>query len=228
MKATRALKEERKSVQAAIAKAEEGTAAEIVCALSTESGRYDRAEALAGLTFAIIGLGVAHVMYDFAGGEAGDWTLRALSLGWQVLAVVLGFVVGQLAASFVHAIRGLFVSEREMSEEVRRAAWHVFGAASLRGTVGKNGVLVYVSLFERRVVVLADEAGLDALGTETIEAMRDAALEQLRAKEVAKAFTGAVALAGPRLAKVLPARRDGNPNELEDHVLVFHPRPDLA
>lgn len=221
-------KEDLDSVAAAIAKAEKGTSAEIVCALSTESGRYDRAEGLAGLTCAIVGLGIAHVAHDFSGGAAGDWTVRALSLGWQVFAVVLGFLAGQFAAGRFQLIRSPFVSEREMGEEVRRAAWHVFGAASLRGTVGKNGVLVYVSLFEHRVVVLADEAGFKALGAETIEMMRDKALEHLRRKEVEKAFTAAVSVAGTRLAKTLPTRRDCHANELEDHVLTFHPRPDFG
>ena len=88
-------------------------------------------------------------------------------------------------------------------------------------------MLVYVSLLEHRVVVLADESGFKALGEETIASMRDQALEHLRTKEVGEAFVAAVSVAGKRLAKTLPISRDGNPNELEDHGLTFHPRPDF-
>lgn len=229
MNAKRKLKKpDREEIAAAIAEAEKSTSAEIVCAVATESGRYDRAEAIAGLLFSVLALGGAHLGHDFFGGSPGDWDREPLGFGWQVLAVVAGFVLGHLVASFIHPLRRVFVSEKEIDAEVGRAAWQVFGAASIRGTTGASGLLIYASLFEHRVLILADQAAFEALGQERIDTLRDTAVESLKSGRIDAALRETVSAAGTFLAETLPATREHNPNELADHVLVFHPRPDLV
>jgi len=122
-------------IESAIAEAERRSSAEIVCAVSTESGRYDRAEAIAGLIGSLVGLGIAHFAHEELGTAPGEWAAGPLALGWQALAVAVGFVVGHVAASYGHGLRRLFTSRREKEAEVWRAAWHVFGTAAIRGTV---------------------------------------------------------------------------------------------
>jgi uncharacterized membrane protein len=47
-------------------------------------------------------------------------------------------------------------------EEVDRAATYVFATSGMTATSGGTGVLIYVSLFERRVVVLAEALPADS------------------------------------------------------------------
>lgn len=216
-------KRERKALEEAVASAEQRTAAEFVCAVATESGRYDRAESLVGLAFALLGLAV--VQLGFTWTPSDSWIdTRAVPLAAQAAAVVVGFVLGTLVASFFHALRRLFVSTSELEAEVERAASHVFAQARLSSTRQRGGVLVYVSVFERRVVVLADTGAARVLGGDGIDALRNLATERLTRNKRLEAFSDTVGAAAERLAPALPAEAI-NPDELPDALVIFHPRP---
>ena len=216
----------RQQITDAIAEVEKKTTAEIVCAVATESGRYDRAESLIGLFCALASLCAAHGVHAGWMRSAGEWSAApGLHLGFQVLAVVAGFILGSVLASYAHGFRRLVVSQRESDEEVDRAASHVFSQASLGSTSKGTGLLIYVSLFEHRVVILADDQVREALTDQQIEALRDTAVAGLKKHEFTDTFVQTVQQAGELLAETLPADRDLNPDELPNHVLTFHPRP---
>ena len=212
------------AIQAAVAAAEERTSAEIVCALATESGRYDRAESLAGLAFALFTLAVANAVALGVNAE-GSWSdPRALPFPWQCLCVAGGFLAGSVAASYLHPLRWLFTTRREMEAEARRAAHFLFAARGLQRTAGRGGLLIFVSLFERRVLILADDGILTPLGQPFLDRLRDAAVAELRAGRRAETFTLPLDIALPELERHLP-RQPGDKNELPNQLLVLHPRP---
>ena len=216
--------EGRLKVREAIAGAEEKTSAEIVCALATESGRYDRGESLAGLFVGVVAVLLAHAARLYLQPEGSWGELPALDPLWQVLIVSGGFLVGILLAGFFPRLRGLFVLDRE-EEEVARSAAFVFATAGMATTAGRTGLLVYISLRERRLVVLADETALGVLGAEGLEELKDNAAKLLAEGKFTDAFVKVVEDAGAKLAESLPASREVNPDELDNHVLFFHPRP---
>ena len=110
-------------------------------------------------------------------------------------------------------------------EEVDRAATYVFATSGMTATSGGTGVLIYVSLFERRVVVLADHQALSVLGESGIEALRDTAVSHLKQGGLVDSFVETINQAATGLAEALPADSEENPDELSNRVLQFHPRP---
>jgi putative membrane protein len=220
--------DEVRQIEAAVADAESGTSGEIVCAVATESARYDRAESIVGLITSLVALGAAHLLHGALVTGPDSWSVAGLGIGWQALAVVLGFVGGSILASYVHPLRHLFVATREVDDEVHQAAWHVFGTAAIRGTVRGTGLLVYISLCERRVVILADQQAAEALGENQITALRDEAVERLRTATIAEACIATITAAGTALAEKVPADDTDEENELANHLLLFHPRPGSA
>ena len=225
--------EVRERVAEAVKSAEGRTAAEIVCAAATESGRYDRAEGICGLlgAVALLALTNFYSVSDFSSAVAsGDgvsqgWAAPAsLGLFEQMLAICLGYVAGNLLASYVHPLRRLLVSEREMDEEVARSASRVFLTQRMSATRGAGGVLVFVSLFERRVLVLADDGVMEHDGQALVEATRDRAQDALRSREYGDAFVAAVDEVAGRLEQALPIVSDDT-DELPNELRVFHPRP---
>ena len=76
-----------------------------------------------------------------------------------------------------------------------------------------------------RLVGLADETTLGAVGAEGLDELKDNAAELLAEGRFADAFVKVVEDAGAKLAESLPASREINPDELDNHVLFFHPRP---
>ena len=211
--------EQRAQVAKVVADAEARTAAEFVCVVATESGRYDRAEDLVGLTFGLCGLWAATTL----GVTEPGWG-QAAPLGWQALGVVAGYVVGTVAASHLHVLRKPWVSRKEQSAEVSRAAGALFRERRLTSTRQRAGIMIYVSLFEQQVRVLADEGAYAVLKQEGVDEMRDLTLEGLRARDVTKAFTLPIEAAVDALAEGLPRQPD-DANEHPDAVLCLHPRP---
>ena len=217
--------EEKQTIEQAIGAAEEKTSAELVCAIATESGRYDRAEAMVGLIGALLMLAVGYLIFLCLQSDGGSWgETRPLPFGWQCLCVVVGFVLGNVAASFCHPLRRPLVSRDEMDEETLRAAQYVFGFEGLTRTRGRGGLLIYVSLHEHRVIVLADEGLKKAMGQAFLDKMRDHAVNHLRAGERVETFTETIETALGELEQALPRRPDDK-DELPDHLLLIHPRP---
>jgi putative membrane protein len=208
----------------AITEAERHTGAEILVAVATESGRYDRAESICGLFCALIALGALHVGVQVTA-EPGSWGQVTADIAWQSLAVVLGFVAGSVLASYVHPVRRLFVSRKEMNEEASRGANLVFMANDLHSTTHRAGILIYLSLFERRVIVLPDAALLGVVGMDLAEEVCATVREHLRAGRREEALVSAVKIIGERLAEKFPEQRDNADNEIPNHLILIHPRP---
>lgn len=214
---------ERQQIGQALQKAESGTTGEIVCAVASESGRYDRAEALIGFAFGLILLGLLHAWNK--GGSGSFGAAQPLSLGWEVGVLCAGFLAGNVLSSWFPTLRTPLVPRREMEEETVRAAWSVFSSRKLASTVQRGGLLIYFSLFERRVVVLADQGALEALGQPGVEQVRDAAISALRQGKPLQAMLDCVGRAGQLLAEKLPCSQGGGDNELADELVILHPRP---
>ena len=85
-------------------------------------------------------------------------------------------------------------------------------------------MLLYVSLFERRVVVLADQGAFAVLGQEGVDALRDQAIAKLVAGDRVGTFVSAIESVAERLAEALPCEAN-DADELSNELLVYHPRP---
>lgn len=206
-----------KEVSQAIAAAEKRTSAEIVCAVATESGRYDRAEGIIGLVVALIALSLTEVLY-----QSDAWEPLAVPALYQGLALVAGYLVGNWLGSAFPGLRSPLVGLREKLEETARAASYVFSSQRCSHTEKAGGVLIYLSLFERRVVVLADRGA--SLEEAELERLRDLALTHLKQGKRLEALTATIAAAAELLGQKLPFQ-ENDVNELPDELILIHPRP---
>ncbi len=197
---------------------------EVVCACATESGRYDRAESIFGLIVAVLALCFVYAINERLPGQVGDWSAAPLELGWLVAAVVIGFVIGSLVASYVHSIRRRFVSQKQMDREVNRSVRQVYALAKVGSTDGKTGLLIYVSCFERKIVILAGATVQALIGQEMIERLCATSAEFLKQGKPLQAFVDPIDGVAERLISALPAAAEQQ-NELANHLLIFHPRP---
>ena len=198
---------DRQAIQDAVAAAERTTSGEIVPVVASASGRYDRAESVVGVLCAIafVWIGWNFLPADTA---AGDWSGMAwLSRGpLPIVALFLaGSVAGNLLATWVPALRLPFTSKREMEEEVRRGAAESFLRFRVRSAAGGTGILLYVSLFEHRVVVQVDTAIAAKLSDSDWEGVRDLLLDGLKNKTPGPGFVAAIERCGQILAEHFPA-----------------------
>jgi len=181
---------------------EKYTAAELVIVVRARSGHYAHADYLFGALLALLGL----VFLLFSPVEFNQY--------WVVIDVVLLFVLGGYVSSKTEAIRRLLTTGKFRASVARTGAAAMFYEAGIANTSAEMGVLVYVSLFERRLELIADRGVLQAVPSQEWneclfglhQAGRDPELEGM---------LKALRLLGALLAAYLPAS-DDNPNELPD------------
>jgi putative membrane protein len=87
--------------------------------------------------------------------------LWGLPLGWWiVLPAPLGGALGYLLANFLDPVKRWLVGEEILESRARRRAAVAFVEQEVFRTRDRTGILLFLSLFEHRVVLLAD-AGID-------------------------------------------------------------------
>lgn len=203
----------RARVDAAVAAAEAGTAAEIVVGISAKSGRYLHVVYEAGLVGALLAL----VVYG-----AVSWLVTRL---WPVapidvflLVAAVGFVVGALLARSDRMAR-MFAGEDVMFDACEARAREVFSAHGVQRTRERNGVLLFVSLFERIVLVRGDDAVTAALPPDAYRETVEAVIAKLKAGKIEDGLSEGVVRLGRLLAPAFP-RDKGDVNELPDKLYV--------
>jgi putative membrane protein len=140
---------DRDRIIAAVQAAEKSTSGEIVPMVVASSYHYPMADHVGALTFA---LPLALIGTPLIGtrlwlGSSNMWVFIGL---FTVL-----FSLAQLLVKRWPALKRLFISRREVDEEVEEAAVTAFFRHALYRTREGTGVLIFVSVFERRVWVLA-------------------------------------------------------------------------
>lgn len=215
--------EERDKINQAVVEAEKRTAGEIVPVVATASGRYDRAEDLGGLLFGLVALTVCWLAFQSVVPVAGDWAhgyRLTLRLRWVLLIVVVGFIIGAALTSRLGWLRRLLATDREMRQEVERAAWQAFARFRVGRTAAGTGILLYLSLFERMVCVLGDDPIAAKLDQKTWDEVRDTIITGMRGKRAAEAVCQAIARSGELLSQHFP-RQAGDVDELSNELRVL-------
>ena len=215
---------DRRRINERVQEAEALTSVEIVPVVATSSGRYDRAEDLIGLWTGICLAGCVLMIWPAPSAlpESGTW---APTSAWLyplrlVVAVIIGFMLGAVAGSRIGWLRRLFTPGCQMVDEVNQAARSVFFDQRIHHTQSGGGLLIYISLYERMAVVLADHQVVNTAGQTTLEGLCRSLTLDLRTMSVTDAVCSSIKAAGEQLQGVLPASQTGI-NELADGLITI-------
>jgi putative membrane protein len=138
-----------KQVEEAIGRAESKTSGEIVPMVVDQSDSYLHVDFLGAL------------IVQFASFLAAVWLLPACDYLLLLAVQVAGLVVGFFAFRHVAPLKRICLSPKVGEEEVFERALRAFRELELSRTAERTGILILVSLLERRVQVLAD-SGINA------------------------------------------------------------------
>jgi putative membrane protein len=141
--------DDRRRIREAVQAAEKDTSGEIVVVVAEASDGYDAAPwrgalALSGLVM-LGDVGYRHL--------ASFWVQWNPDAAWLTALAAGG--VGHLAAAWA-PLRRVLAGRKAMSRGVRRGADAAFAAEGVFLTRERTGILIYLSLLERQVVVLPD------------------------------------------------------------------------
>ncbi|QGY39589.1 hypothetical protein GM415_05475 [Pseudodesulfovibrio cashew] len=124
---------------------EKRTSGEIVPVIASSSYDYPRASHLGGLLLGVL----TAVCVAMLLGREDMWVFLALFLAAYVLFSQLLNAIPELKMPFI--------SKREMRDEVDEAALTAFYVNGLHRTRDRTGIIIYVSVYERTVRILADK-----------------------------------------------------------------------
>ena len=112
------------------------------------------------------------------------------------------------------------VPKSTRNANVHRRAAEQFLAQNLYTTAGRTGVLLFVSIAEQRVEIIAD-SGIDArVAKGTWQKIVDDFTAEIGAGRQVEGFVQAIERIGTHLAEHFPPGSI-NPNELPDHLIVL-------
>ena len=203
--------QDQQKIQTAVRAAEQRTRGEIVPMVVSASGRYRETRHLLGGSVALLTLAVL-LMLKYRG-----WSAE-LPPAWIMFAVLAAYLLGHYAGSWPPMVRLLAHHER-MDSKVRRRAEAAFYEHGLHKTREGSGVLIMISLLERRVQILADRAINEKVPPATWDTVVAQLLQAIKEGRATDGLCRAISRCGDLLAEHFPARPDDNPDELSDGLI---------
>ena len=204
--------DERARVETAVKEAEKLTAGEIVVMIISASYQYPLAIVIGAAAFALL---LALIFTPLA----GAW----LWIGGQNMWLFLGFltvffILFHEIIKRIPWLKRFFISRKEIDDEVEEAAITNFFDQGLYRTRDQTGVLVLISVFERRVWVLADRG----INTRVSESQWDDIVKMItdgiKQKRPADAICEAVEKIGELLKTYFPIKPDDT-DELKNLII---------
>jgi putative membrane protein len=217
-----------KQISNAVAAAEEKSSGEIFCVLAHEVSTYREIPFAWGVAAAfvlpplalLLGRWPVLITQIFSGwsadqiGVVHSAVIEALS-GYVMLQALLFVLIGAIVAW--PPLRRRLTPGFLKQHRVRQAARHHFIASGFRLTDAEPHILIFASLFDRRVEIVAHKAIHDAVGDKPWRAAADAVVAGMKSDDPTAGFIRAIEICGAALATHFPSdgvARNVLPNDI--------------
>ena len=192
---------DKKEIQSLIKKIESQTSAEIVPAILKNSDNYPAAYYRSGLFFSSLAFIITYFFFR----------------EFIVYAILIGYLIG-LVLSFIPFVKKLFIFKPEIEEETLQKAYEIFLEHKIHQTSNRSGVLVMLSIFEKRAIILADKNINTLVQEDTWVKVIDKLTLDIRTQSIESAFKSALNKCGDILIEQLP-HSSNDKNELSDSLV---------
>ncbi|MGI8612115.1 MAG: TPM domain-containing protein [Sphingomicrobium sp.] len=211
-------------VSSAIAAAESGSDGEIVAVATDLSDPYHDV----ALHWAVLALIATLAIFAAAPSVLQNW-FEMIFGGWRseptlgelltllLVLAVLKFTAVLLALKYM-PLRLALTPGATKQRRVRRRAIAIFKAGAERRTIGRTGILIYLSMGEHRAEIIGDEAITKVTAPETWGEAMAALLVEVKAGRAADGIVAAVERVGDVLKEHFP-RSSADTNEIPDKLI---------
>jgi putative membrane protein len=198
--------EEKKRIEETIDSIESRTIGEIAVMVVDSSDRYREAEVLGGIFLG----NLSALLVSFLWLDAAMWA--------YIICSFLFFFPSRHLVEKISVLQTGFIGERRKETTVMQRAIRAFYEKELYKTKENTGVLFFISLFERKVWVLADRGIYEKIDQETLNKCANIVSEGVKEGRACDALCTAISEAGTLLEKHFPIV-PGDTNELPDRVI---------
>ncbi len=199
--------EEKERLKATIQEAESKTIGEIVVMVVDRSDHYAEAEILGGILLASLVSLILSLLFF----HSSIWSYVPLSF--------ILFFPCRLLFKKVEALKKHLIGLRRKEEAVRLRAERVFFEKGLYKTKKNTGVLFFLSLFERKIWVLADRGIYEKMNQETLNGFAKDVSRGIRESRACEALSQTIRGIGGLLSEHFPITPDDT-DELPDAVMT--------
>jgi putative membrane protein len=150
----------------------------------------------------------------------GGWGHELTANQWLGTVIAIGVLkwIGMWLILLWRPLRLALTPRAILAGRVRTRAIDLFKVGTEAKTLGRTGILLYVSLKEHRADIVADEAIAAKVAPAVWGDAMEALIEQVRAGKPGAGMAEAVRQMGVVLAEHFP-KGDDNPNELPDRLI---------
>jgi putative membrane protein len=199
-------------IEKAVHEAEAQTAGEIVPYAVSHSDHYEAATWKGATLGAFLAVVLAALVHAFAGFWGGP------TMAWIVVPSLAGGAFGYLAAALIRPLKLWLAGPTVVDHHVRQRAAAAFLETEVFKTRDRTGMLVFLSLFEHRVIVLGD-SGINALvGQHEWDAIVAEIADGIRSGRPGAALAAAIRRCGELLKRRGMTARSGDTDELSDRL----------
>ncbi|MEK7449851.1 MAG: hypothetical protein AAB019_10270 [Planctomycetota bacterium] len=198
--------QEKSEIIQAIKEAEKQTSCEFVVTEIEQCDDYNSVRFLWGIIFAIM---VALALELIHSGKV----LNVL------LAETSGFIIGFFVLGRIPILKRLLVHRRKILDEVNYRAWAEFYNQGLYKTREENGILIMLSVFEKMVVIMADQGVNRQVTPDYWEVLKNKIIDGIKQKNAGPVIAEVIKSTAEELKKHFPVRPDDK-NELSDGVIT--------
>jgi putative membrane protein len=215
---------EHDAVSAAVSAAEAQTAGEIVTVVTDRSDGYTDVALVWAIAVAFTSIAFLTFFPDFylwlVDRLLGKWNAQWSARGIFGLALFVGILkfAGTWLIQLWQPLKFFLIPGPIKSHRVNRRAIEIFKVGTDSKTTGRTGILIYLSMRERRAEIVADEAIATKVAPEVWGEAMAAMLVELKRGACGAGMVAAVERVGNVLAGNLP-REAADVNELPDRLI---------
>ncbi len=199
-------------IKAAVHQAESKISGEIVPVFVEKSGFYGVANYRAGVVAAML----AFLLVIFF-----DRYMPSLAI-YDPLLILLFIIVfgllGAVASKYVDIIKRIFIPQRHLDRSTRQRAETAFLQEEVFNTRHRTGIMIFISFFEREVMVIADRGISKVVEQKEWDKMVQGIIQNIRMGKVVDGMEGAILRCGEILLERGFVKTADDVNELKDDL----------
>ena len=194
---------DQKMIEDTVAQVEKITSGEVKVVVVDQSDAYPASYLRCGILFALLSVFLPLPL-----------THAHSLLYFQTPLFFLGVII-----CFIPSIKSLFVSKHQSKEEVAQRALQAFFENRLHTTQERTGILIFVSVMERQVEILADTGIHEKVEKDTWDKIMMTLIGNIKKKNLTHGIMEAVSECGKILANHFPPN-GSHTNEISNRPVV--------
>jgi putative membrane protein len=198
---------DKREIKKLITEKEASTACEIVPMIVKTSSQYPAAHfKLAIIVSFIFSLGLYYSPMAL---------LNPIYFLWiQIPGLFIGYMMGSIPF-----FKRIFITRAEMDREVTQHAYEAFMQHNLHQTKNHNGLLIFISTFERKIKIIADFGIKSQVDNHIWDNLISSFIQIIKNENIFTALKATIRSAGEILEKEFPAT-EVKSNELENDLIL--------